>query len=155
MKYSKELTEAICKSIMGLTGRVGACKQNGISYETFTVWMSSKPEFSEAIKKAERVADDTGREVAIRAIFRDMQKLWAPAAWWLERKYKTEFAKLDLSADYSKLSDAELDYKLESLWRDLAKAGIVKIAGGKEEEGVEKNEALETEASSRKNSKKP
>lgn len=92
MKYEPETIERICDAIRGLQGRVRAAKAGNISYETFTVWMRTKPEFSEAVKKAERESNQTGKELAILTIFRAMQNnVWQSAAWWLERNYPNEF----------------------------------------------------------------
>ncbi len=55
MKYGKEITDEICKTLSTGVGRVDSCILADISYETFTVWMRDHAEFSEAIKKAETV----------------------------------------------------------------------------------------------------
>ena len=55
MKYGKEITTQMAELLAGGMGRVDSCEFAGISYETFTVWMDKKPEFSEAIKRAEMV----------------------------------------------------------------------------------------------------
>ena len=92
MKYCQEITEQICKSLLELKGRVNAAKEAGINYDTFCEWMK-KPEFSEAIKKAESQANTKGKDVAIMSIFNAMPNQWQAAAWWLERKFKTEFSR--------------------------------------------------------------
>lgn len=92
MKYSKERIDKIVEAIKTLKGRVRACKEGGISYETFTEWMANKIEFAEAIKKAEEYATIRGKEHAILSIFKAMETQWQAAAWWLERNFKEEFA---------------------------------------------------------------
>jgi len=63
----------------------------GISYQTFNEWRKEKSEFSDAIKKAE-VECKAGR---IAVIFKAAEEKWQAAAWWLERRYPQEFAKID------------------------------------------------------------
>lgn len=91
MKYGEEMTKKICHEIETLKGRVRACEAVSIDYTTFLEWMK-KPKFSQAIKKAEEKAGMRGKEVAIMSIFNAMPKQWTAAAWWLERRYKNEFA---------------------------------------------------------------
>lgn len=54
MKYSQKLVNKICDYIRtdDFT-RVDICKRVGISYDTFCTWKKTKPEFSDAIEKAE------------------------------------------------------------------------------------------------------
>lgn len=91
MKYDKEITDRICKSLVELKGRVKSAEEAGISYETFTQWLK-KPEFSEAIKKAEQESRENGKGIAIMSIFQAMPDSWQAAAWWLERQHE-EFIK--------------------------------------------------------------
>lgn len=58
-----------------------------ISYDTFMKWME-KPEFIEAIKKAE--ADFKNSNISI--IKKAAITHWQAAAWLLERKYQLEYA---------------------------------------------------------------
>ncbi len=90
MKYGKEITHQIAELLAGGMGRVDSCDFAGISYETFTVWMGDKkkPEFSEAIKKAEMAC----KQRNIARIQNASKKSWQAAAWWLERKHPEEFA---------------------------------------------------------------
>ena len=46
-------------------------------------WMRSKPEFAEAVKKAEDTGNDKITDICKRRIIED--KSWQSAAWWLER----------------------------------------------------------------------
>lgn len=119
MKYGKEITTQLSELLAGGMGRVDSCEFAGISYETFTVWMAKKPEFSEAIKRAEMVC----KQRNIARIQNASKKSWQAAAWWLERKYPQEFAmrqKLEHSGpngaaipvksdlDLSRLTDVQL-----------------------------------------------
>lgn len=85
------MTEKICGHLESLKGRVKACEAVGIGYDAFCEWMK-KPEFAEAVKKAEEKSLQTGKEIAIMSIFRAMPDHWQAAAWWCERKFKDEFA---------------------------------------------------------------
>lgn len=87
MKYGKEITEQICKTLSEGMGRVDSATLAGIHYETFTQWMK-KPEFSDAIKKAETKCKQ--RNIAI--IQKAALTTWQAAAWWMERKHPEEFA---------------------------------------------------------------
>ena len=90
MKYGKEMVKKITQSLCDGQGRVRACKIAGIHYDTFMEWMRSKPEFSEAVKKAEETSNDKIKDICQRRIIED--KSWQSAAWWLERKHPEEFA---------------------------------------------------------------
>lgn len=87
MKYSPEKTEEICEHLRTGMTRVDTCILSDIHYDTFTEWMK-KPEFSEAIKKAE-ISNKQRSAVIIQQA---AKKSWQAAAWWLERKYKDEYA---------------------------------------------------------------
>lgn len=92
-KYTKELCDEICKYIRaGNTGHDSAIL-SGISEETFYAWQRKDgdfyhPEFSEAIKSAEK--ECKARNIAF--IQKAAEKQWQAAAWYLERKYNNEFA---------------------------------------------------------------
>jgi len=93
MKYNKDTINKIVKAIEGLKGRVGASKEAGINFDTFCDWMKKKAEFSDIIKRAEERANQTGKEIAIQSIFKAMLNgQWTAGAWWLERKYSSEYA---------------------------------------------------------------
>ena len=93
MKYNKEITGQICKMLSDGYGRGAAVKAVGISYQTFLDWMGDerKPEFIEAIKKAEYCGRDFIKDVCKRRVIEDEN--WQSAAWWLERNYPEEFGK--------------------------------------------------------------
>lgn len=90
-KYNKEISKEFCDAIKALKGRVGACKEVGIVYDTFLDWLKKHSEFAEAIKKAEAECRESGRNVAIQSIFKAMPNQWQAGAWWLERNYPEEF----------------------------------------------------------------
>lgn len=87
MKYGKAITEEIAKLLSEGSNRTDACVLAGISYETFTQWIK-KPEFSEAIKKAEAICKQRNIKIIQRAAI----TTWQAAAWWLERRHFGEFA---------------------------------------------------------------
>jgi len=90
MKYGKERVEKITQALSDGQGRVRACKIAGIHYDTFTEWMRRKPEFSEAVKKAEATGNDKIKDICQRRIIED--KSWQSAAWWLERNYPDQYS---------------------------------------------------------------
>lgn len=87
MKYGPEITQEIAAHLQNGSSRTDACYMVDIHYETFTQWMK-KPEFAETIKKAEAVCKNRN----IGLIQKAALTTWQAAAWWLERKYHTEFA---------------------------------------------------------------
>ena len=90
MKYGKERVKKITQALCDGQGRVRACKIAGIRYDTFMEWMRSKPEFSEAVKKAEATGNDKIKDICQRRIIED--KSWQSAAWWLERNYPDQYS---------------------------------------------------------------
>lgn len=88
MKYGSEIIVSIATYLRNGNNRTDATTLADISYETFCVWMRERPEFAEAVKKAE--AECKGRNIAI--IQKAALTSWQAAAWWLERKHSAEFA---------------------------------------------------------------
>ena len=100
MKYGKERVKKITQALCDGQGRVRACKIAGIRYDTFMEWMRSKPEFSEAVKKAEATGNDKIKDICQRRIIED--KSWQSAAWWLERTDPANYGQrnnLNISAE--------------------------------------------------------
>ena len=87
-KYSKEITEELCSWIrIGNTAKDSAALC-GIGESTFYEWKEKHPEFAESIK----AADILCKAENIKKIQLASDKDWKASAWWLERKYKKEFA---------------------------------------------------------------
>lgn len=104
MKYGTDITKEICDYIKRGSGRVNACDKAGIAYVTFCEWIK-KPKFSKAIKKAEKEIGCKMKDLAILTIRKAMQEdKWQAAAWWLERKYKAEYAQ-------KVLNDSKVEYR--------------------------------------------
>jgi len=55
MKYSQEVVDILIKHIRGGSTITSACDAVGISKVTFYEWMKTKPNFSNAIKKAQSI----------------------------------------------------------------------------------------------------
>jgi hypothetical protein len=107
MKYDKEHIKLFIDALSDAQGRVRACKIANINYQTFLDWMNDerKPEFSEAVKKAEFQGNDKLRDLSVRKIVED--KSWQSGAWWLERNFPKEFANktgIDLTTKGDKLT---------------------------------------------------
>jgi hypothetical protein len=91
MKYDKHHIDKIIKSLEDGDGRVRACKNAGIDYQTFLNWLNDKDklDFFEAVKKAEDYGNDKIKDICKRKIIED--KSWQSGAWWLERNYPDEY----------------------------------------------------------------
>jgi DNA-binding XRE family transcriptional regulator len=87
-KYSKELTEEICKWLRAGNTQKDSAKLAGISEETYYTWQKEHPEFSESIEKAE--TECKARNIAI--IQKAGEKQWQASAWYLERRHNKDFA---------------------------------------------------------------
>jgi hypothetical protein len=90
-KYTDETVDNICALVQIGTPYRHACRACGISDATFFDWKATKPEFLDAIKKAESIS-----------IARDMKgiesagaKSWQARAWRLERRFPNEFGRFD------------------------------------------------------------
>lgn len=87
MKYCPEIIKEITDNLSLGMGRVDTATLVGINFDTFCQWMQ-KPEFSEAIKKAELQS----KLRCVGIIQKAAITTWQAAAWWLERKMPEEFA---------------------------------------------------------------
>ena len=117
MKYNKRTVSTICNLLKAGNTRRTSAIAGGISEETFYVWMKSKSEFSESVKKAEAEAE--ARNVAI--INQAGKTSWQASAWWLERRRKEDFGKQDRvdittnGKDIRAMTMNELDAEIERL----------------------------------------
>lgn len=114
-KYTQERVDIIIDSIENLKGRYHGAKAAGICYDTFCEWMKTHPEFVESVKGAESAALRKGKEVAIMSIFRAMPKQWQSAAWWLERKFNSQFALRQINENehrFKNVSDGEITKRI-------------------------------------------
>lgn len=87
-KYSKEITEEICKYIEAGNTQHDAATLVDISDETFHQWKNNRPEFAEALKKATTKSKNRNIQIIQRAAI----TTWQAAAWWLERRFRDEYA---------------------------------------------------------------
>lgn len=88
-KYNPQTAQAIINAVeMGAPFR-HAVAFGGISEDTFAAWRKRYPDFADAIKAAEARAV-IGRLARIRRAEDDS---WQAAAWWLERKFPSEFGR--------------------------------------------------------------
>jgi len=89
-KYTPPTVERLCQAIrLGATYALAA-KSAGVSYQTFNVWREQKPEFSEALEKAEGDAAVTWLEKIEQAA---TSGEWQAAAWKLERRYPRDYGR--------------------------------------------------------------
>ena len=94
-KYTQERANIFINSLTSLSGKVAACEAAGISYKTFQHWYRTLPEFQEMVDDAISESIAKGRQIAIAAIFKHMDKNWMAAAWWLERNFPDEYGRRD------------------------------------------------------------
>lgn len=88
MKYSPQLTEEIAKAVREGSTQRDAAILGCISEQTFYQWMKHKPDFAEALEKAELECKNRNIKIIQKAAI----TTWQAAAWWLERRYYKEFA---------------------------------------------------------------
>lgn len=88
MKYSPELTAEIATYVREGNTKQDACLLADISRDCFYKWMDDKSEFAAAIIKAE--SECKARN--IKLIQKAAITTWQAAAWWLERRYRDEYA---------------------------------------------------------------
>lgn len=89
-KYTPEVVKRILDGIRVGATLTHACAAGGISFETFNEWRKDKPEFSEAIKKAE------GECVVMRLARINkagQEGTWQADAWTLERRYPHDYGR--------------------------------------------------------------
>ena len=94
MKYCQEIIEEICGYIEKGNFNKDAAMLAGIGESTFYEW-KDKPEFAEAIKKAESKC----KNQCIQEIRRAGKEQWQATAWFLERKYPKEFGRKILGTE--------------------------------------------------------
>lgn len=89
-KYTPEVVEALEHAIeLGSSYKL-ACAYAGISFETFSVWRNTKPEFSDRIARAEgHGAVELLGKIEKAASDGD----WRVAAWKLERRYPDDYGR--------------------------------------------------------------
>lgn len=89
-KYTPEVVQRLTQAIsMGATYEL-ACKYAGLHYDTFNEWRKAKPEFSDAVEKAEGQAV-VGWLAKIEKAANDGE--WTAAAWKLERRYPQQYGR--------------------------------------------------------------
>lgn len=101
-KFSQELVKEICGHIENGSSLKDAAYLSDIGESTLNLWKSEEGYgdtknpltqeerlgLLECIKKATAI----NKEKHIRTIQKARDKSWQASAWWLERKYKDEFA---------------------------------------------------------------
>ncbi len=87
-KYSKKLTENLCKWIRMGNNYKDACAMEGIHYDTFNQWRKQFSEFSVAIERSEALC----KAACIARIHQAEAKDWRAASWILERRFPQEYS---------------------------------------------------------------
>lgn len=89
MKYSPDKVAEICKTLETGMTIDDTCILCGISDSVFYEWIKERPDFADSVKRAQ--ARNKQRSAVI--IQKAANTSWQAAAWWLERKYRDEYAK--------------------------------------------------------------
>lgn len=87
-KHTPDVVTQILELIRAGNYESTAFQAVGISEATFYDWKKNKPEFSQAIKKAESEAVQSRVAIVMKAA----RKSWTAAAWYLERKRPDEWS---------------------------------------------------------------
>jgi hypothetical protein len=87
-KYSAAKTTEICGYLREGLNITDSCTLADISKETYYRWQREHSDFYDATKVAELAC----KRANIKIILGSAKKNWTASAWWLERKYKDEFA---------------------------------------------------------------
>jgi len=99
-KYSPERVEEICKYISEGLSQKDAAILSGIGESTLYYWKSESKENPSPLSEKDRLAlleslkraEAENKRRHIINIDTASNKSWQASAWWLERKYKDEFA---------------------------------------------------------------
>lgn len=67
---------------------IDACIMSGISHHAFYDWIKKHDDFAEDVKKARLTAKDQCVKIVRKAAL----KTWQAAAWYLERRFRNEYA---------------------------------------------------------------
>lgn len=110
-KYTKKTIDTILNGIRNNQGKTRAVKNAGIDYSTFCDWVNKKPDFSNAVKKAEEEALMAGKDYAIMAIFNAMENQWQAAAWWLERNFKEQYSLKNNDEQFDEILNEIREYR--------------------------------------------
>ncbi len=119
-KYNPELVDELCKYIENGASNKDAAALCDIHQATFYDWQDEKsqqyhPELSERLKKAETVC----KMRCIALIQKAAITTWQAAAWWMERKYPSEFGKEGetklLWSEIAKIKEEQERRKLKEL----------------------------------------
>ena len=74
--------------------RTGAAAMADVTRQTFYDWLDADPTFSDAVQKAESVAESRYLSRVTKAA---MEGTWQAAAWWLERRMPEHYSLRNLS----------------------------------------------------------
>lgn len=91
MKYNKEIVQQLCDKIRKGLSQLDASSLCDLSEAQFYVWKKDprKPEFLEALKKAENEFKENNLFIIQKAALEP--RTWQAAAWMLERKFHNEY----------------------------------------------------------------
>lgn len=126
-KYLPATVDRILMAVRSGTPRIHAGRFAGIADRTMSLWLATKPEFKDAVEKAESefIAETVAR---IATHGRDN---WQALAWILERRYPADFGrqdriKLEMEATLTEVRQAA---EAEGIDADLAVREAKRLLG--------------------------
>ena len=117
--------EIILDALRRGNGRYASAGVAQLSKQTLLRWLDADPDFAEAVEIAEAEAE--ARKLAVINKACD-DGLWAPAAWWLERRRPNDYARKDQLIIEAKGTGSALDR--------LTPEQLARLAWPEEEEEV-------------------
>jgi transposase len=114
-KYTPEVGEKLCTAVRhGLTYKLAAAYA-GVHYDTLNEWRRGKPEFSDALTRAE-AEGALARMLRIEKAASDGD--WRAAAWIQERRYPQDYGRtVEQKVEHSGAvvhTDADIDAQLDA-----------------------------------------
>ncbi len=89
IKFTEGRAKQICKLIAEGNHRAVAARAVGIGERTLYDWIRDYPHFSQAIKKADALAEIE----YLNIIHKRAKKSWVAAAWYLERRHPERYSR--------------------------------------------------------------
>lgn len=125
MKYSQEIQNEICQYLEEGMSQKDAADLAGISKATFQRWKNENETFETAIKKAGMRCKRRNIGIIQKAAI----TTWQAAAWWLERRFKNEYA---LKHKIEGTIEGKVELKLSKLGQKMYKQAIEYAKGKKQ-----------------------
>lgn len=117
-KFTPETQQRIVDAIaLGATYELAA-KSAGVTYDTLNEWRKTRPQFSEAIEKAEGAAAAKWLAAIETAA---AEGAWQAAAWKLERRYPRDYGRTVTEQQHS--GSVGVTVRYDNDWRQTGHPG--------------------------------